>query len=556
MGNTQARPPPGAPVDLRHFELLQYIGKGAFGKVRVVKRKDTNKIYAMKYIDKVECVKMRAVHNIFRERRILEEIDHPFVVNLRYAFQDDSWLFMITDLMAGGDMRFHIDQRHGFPHESVRIMAAELVCALEYLHKRNIVHRDVKPDNILFDEKGHVHLTDFNIAVHYNRKNKLTSESGTLNYMAPEVFTKVGYSWPIDWWGLGIVIFEALYGRRPFRSGEDDNVVKDNICHQELEFPDRNLLDAKPVELPLEVEDFIRRLVERDVRKRIGCGIMGVEEIEAHPWFRGINWQTVEKLELQPVFVPDATRGNYDPLLDLEEMFADTEPLAYKSRQKKAPKAKSQDLAVVDADTPTAGKEVRDERCLTSPIEHSDENSPSAPNQPERTPEEIMQRELDYLDEHFKHFDYSVYESYRGFVDERTMSVSEQVPEWVKNLDEAGTSPVSIPAPLPERTSMASSILESPIGTPPAELSRMGSLVMKTVWEPPRAPPPPEEFVGNEGLFDPEKSTGDLSFPRASAAPKSAGPAVFDSTAPGCHGQQDYDLATMHKEARQSVATL
>ncbi|KAI8905694.1 kinase-like protein [Powellomyces hirtus] len=322
-------------IDLRHFELLRCVGKGAFGKVRIVEKKDTKQLYALKYINKMQCIKMRAVPNIFRERAILEEIDHPFVVNLRFAFQDDENMFMVLDLMNGGDVRYHLDRLGGFSPDVVRFIAMELVCALSYLHKKHIVHRDLKPDNVLFDKDGHVHLTDFNIAVHYNIK-RLTSQSGTLSYMAPEVFTKTGYSWPIDWWSLGIFLYEALFGKRPFR-GQTDEELRDNICHQDLHVPIVNLVTNKPVALSSEGENLLRRLLERDVRKRIGCGTMGVEEIEAHPWFRGIDWDTVQRMKYQPTFVPDPNQANFDPTFDLEELLLDDNPLNYRPRKKKSP---------------------------------------------------------------------------------------------------------------------------------------------------------------------------------------------------------------------------
>ncbi|KAJ3068516.1 hypothetical protein HK102_007153, partial [Quaeritorhiza haematococci] len=126
--------------ELRHFNLLRCVGKGAFGKVRIVEKRDTKKLYALKYINKMQCLRMRATQNIFRERAILEEIDHPFIVNLRFAFQDDENMFFVLDLMMGGDLRFHLDRLGGFSEAQVRFMCAEVACALNYLHTHKIVH--------------------------------------------------------------------------------------------------------------------------------------------------------------------------------------------------------------------------------------------------------------------------------------------------------------------------------------------------------------------------------------------------------------------------------
>ncbi|KAJ3150276.1 hypothetical protein HDU86_006667 [Geranomyces michiganensis] len=482
MGNSLARDKTdySGDIDLRHFELLRCVGKGAFGKVRIVEKKDTNKLYALKYINKLQCIKMRAVPNIFRERAILEEIDHPFVVNLRFAFQDDENMFMVLDLMNGGDMRYHLDRLGGFPQAVVRFIAMELICALSYLHKKQVVHRDLKPDNVLFDQYGHVSLTDFNIAVHYNLK-RLTSQSGTLSYMAPEVFTKVGYSWPIDWWSLGVLLYEALFGKRPFR-GHTDEELKDNIMHQELHIPICNLVTNKPVPLDPEGENFLRRLLERDVRKRIGCGTMGVEEIEAHPWFNNIDWDAVPKRKYEPMFVPDPDAANFDPTFDLEELLLDDNPLNYRPRKKKTTKPEPQSNSAP----------MHTQRSQPVSQIGGSPNS-GAPTEQKRklTPKERLQLDLDYIDAHFKLFDSTVFERYDGFVDPKTMTVSDEVPSWVRDVsqiqleDRASKNHETFLQNLPP------SLLGSPTATPPSR-SRMAS----QEWKPP-PPPAAERFRNN-----------------------------------------------------------
>ena len=134
--------------------------------------------------------------------------------NLRYAFQDDEYLFMVLDMMLGGDLRYHLDKMKHFTEPMLQLMVAEISLALDYLHSRNIVHRDLKPDNILLDVKGHCHLTDFNLAVRFRPNQRLTASAGTRPYMAPEIFyDETGYSTPIDWWSLGVVTFELAYGK-------------------------------------------------------------------------------------------------------------------------------------------------------------------------------------------------------------------------------------------------------------------------------------------------------------------------------------------------------
>ncbi|KAI0924059.1 hypothetical protein AcV5_009419 [Taiwanofungus camphoratus] len=240
MGAVCCRPQPidfDGDVNLFHFVLLRCVGKGAFGKVRVVQHKQSRDLYALKYINKAKCVKMKAVANVIQERRLLEEIDHPFVVNLRYAFQDDENCFFVLDLMLGGDLRFHLERLGSLSESAVRFYVAELSSALAYLHDHRIIHRDIKPDNILLDDQGHAHLTDFNIAVHYSERRPLTGVAGSMAYMAPEILTKRGYTYTIDWWSLGVCAYELIFGRRPFR-GKTNSDLTHSISKDSLRFPE------------------------------------------------------------------------------------------------------------------------------------------------------------------------------------------------------------------------------------------------------------------------------------------------------------------------------
>ncbi|KAF9342271.1 hypothetical protein BGX26_007927, partial [Mortierella sp. AD094] len=206
--------------------------------VRMVEKRETGKVYALKYISKSQVIKMDAVRNILRERQILETLDHAFVVNMRFAFQDDEYMYMCMDLMMGGDLRFHLNRRQ-FDEDVVRFWIAELCCAITHLHSLGIVHRDIKPDNVLLDEKGHAHLTDFNIGCKLSpQKPLLTSQSGTVAYMAPEVFTGQGYGVTVDWWAVGVLFYECIYNKRPFQT-ESINDLKKAIPTSTIEFPEK-----------------------------------------------------------------------------------------------------------------------------------------------------------------------------------------------------------------------------------------------------------------------------------------------------------------------------
>ncbi|KAI9461434.1 kinase-like domain-containing protein [Boletus coccyginus] len=331
MGALCCRPTPvdfEGDVNLFHFVLLRCVGKGAFGKVRMVQHKQTRELYALKYINKSKCVKMKAVANIVQERRLLEEIDHPFVVNLRYAFQDDENCFFVLDLMLGGDLRFHIDRLGTLPEDTVRFYVAELSSALAFLHENHIMHRDIKPDNILLDERGHAHLTDFNIAVHYSDRRLLTGVAGSMAYMAPEILTKRGYTYTIDWWSLGVCSYELLFGRRPFR-GKTNSDLTHAISKDSLRFPED--AEKKCSRTGMQV---LRGFLERDPAKRLAFKSgEALGDLRRHPWFQPIDWVALESKDLPPPFTPDSKKANFDASHELEELLLEDNPLKAKQRK-------------------------------------------------------------------------------------------------------------------------------------------------------------------------------------------------------------------------------
>ncbi|KAF9278802.1 hypothetical protein BGZ68_008340 [Mortierella alpina] len=318
-------------IELSHFHLLRSVGKGAFGKVRVVQHKKTKEIYALKYINKAKCIRMRAVENIIQERRLLEEVEFPLICNLRYAFQDDENLFMVLDLMLGGDLRFHLERAGAMREHVVKFYVAELALALNSLHARRIIHRDLKPDNVLLDEHGHAHLTDFNIAVYFNPSKPLSSIAGSMAYMAPEVLMRKGYLESVDWWSLGVVMFELLFGKRPFR-GKSNELLTNSILRDPLPFPDNvdDMVSAACL-------DVLSKLCERDISKRLGCTPDGIEAFKKHPWFHGIEWDKLITKEATPPFEPDSKRANFDATHELEELLMEDNPLKAKKRAQTTP---------------------------------------------------------------------------------------------------------------------------------------------------------------------------------------------------------------------------
>ncbi|KAM6475971.1 serine/threonine protein kinase [Trichoderma sp. SZMC 28011] len=325
MGNGQ-----GKPVDLtgetnlNHFRLLRVVGRGAFGKVRIVERKDTNLAFALKYIRKDEVVKSESVRNIIRERRMLEHVNHPFICNLRYSFQDIEYMYLVVDLMSGGDLRFHIS-RKTFTEEAVRFWIAELGCALRYVHSQNIIHRDVKPDNVLLDAEGHVHLTDFNVASDIVPGRIMTSKSGTLAYLAPEVYSGKGYDIRADWWSLGVLFYECIYNKRPFE-GNSENSLSQQVQFSQPKYP----VTQPPVSLTCLYA--IRAALEPNPNNRLGSTW---ESFIYNDFFKTINFDLLEQKRIEPIFVPSSDKTNFDATYDLEELLLEEAPLEARARRQK-----------------------------------------------------------------------------------------------------------------------------------------------------------------------------------------------------------------------------
>ncbi|KNE71863.1 AGC/YANK protein kinase [Allomyces macrogynus ATCC 38327] len=413
MGNQMSEPVDlNGPVELRHFQLGRVIGKGAFGKVRVVERKKDGhkKVYALKYINKEHVIKQRAYRNIIRERSLLEKVFHPFIVNLCYAFQDDEYLFMVFDLMMGGDLRFHLTKLTHFPEPMVAFYAAEVSSALIYLQSRNVIHRDIKPDNLLLDERGHVHITDFNCACYLEDGKAIVSETGTQGYMAPEVFTNTGYRESVDWWSLGVTLYELLHGERPFNASTVDELIR--------------LVSYEPIEWNCECSpemlNFVLSLLDRTVSRRLGCGPRGVLDVRHHDLFMhyGYDWDKLVNKEIQPPFVPDSAAINFDARYELEELLLEEETLRPKSRKRTSGVATDSNMingVYVD---------------------------PSHP----------MARELRILADEFHSFDYQIYERYTGITDPTKQSVGDP-PSWVRCVDP--------PKPLSPSTAPTSPSLDS-----------------------------------------------------------------------------------------------
>uniref|UniRef100_A0A1A8HVE9 Serine/threonine kinase 32A n=1 Tax=Nothobranchius kuhntae TaxID=321403 RepID=A0A1A8HVE9_NOTKU len=322
-------------VNFDHFQILRAIGKGSFGKVCIVQKKDTKKMYAMKYMNKLKCVERNEVRNVLKEMQIMQNLEHPFLVNFWYSFQDEEDMFMVVDLLLGGDLRYHLQQNVHFTESTVKLYICELALALGYLRCKHIIHRDIKPDNILLDEHGHVHLTDFNIAAIVKEDLKATSIAGTKPYMAPELFqtfegSHPGYSFSVDWWSLGITAYELLRGQRPY-------VMRSNTPSNEILQMFHKIHPTYPAAWSLEMKSLLRKLLSIDVQKRISC----LAELQDLDYMSDVNWDAVLSKQLSPGFIPNRRRLNCDPTFELEEMILESKPL-HKKKKRLARKTREQ----------------------------------------------------------------------------------------------------------------------------------------------------------------------------------------------------------------------
>nr|AML78050.1 putative LOV domain-containing protein [Cephalotaxus harringtonia] len=309
----------GEKIVLKHFKPIRPLGCGDTGSVHLVELRGTGELYAMKAMDKMVMLNRNKVHRACMERQIIDMMDHPFLPTLYASFQTKTHVCLITDFAPGGELFWLLDRQptKAIREDAARFYAAEVVIALEYLHCQGVVYRDLKPENVLIQGDGHVLLTDFDLSFltpcqpklikHTRiprRKGKVKNEPppvfvaeptiasnsflGTEEYIAPEIITGAGHSSAVDWWALGILLYEMLYGRTPFR-GKNRQKTFANILHKDLTFP-------SSIPASLTVRQLIHGLLHRDPANRLGSS-KGATEIKKHPFFHGINWALIRCME-------------------------------------------------------------------------------------------------------------------------------------------------------------------------------------------------------------------------------------------------------------------
>ncbi|KXX76698.1 Serine/threonine-protein kinase SCH9 [Madurella mycetomatis] len=294
------------------FQILRLIGKGTFGQVYQVRKKDTKRIYAMKVLSKKVIVQKKEVAHTVGERNILVRTamsDSPFIVGLKFSFQTPSDLYLVTDYMSGGELFWHLQKDGKFEEKRAKFYIAELILAIQHLHENDIVYRDLKPENILLDANGHIALCDFGLSKANLTKNDTTNTfCGTTEYLAPEVLLdESGYTKMVDFWSLGVLVFEMCCGWSPFYA-EDTQQMYKNIAFGKVRFP-RDTLS-------LEGRNFVKGLLNRNPKHRLGA-TDDAEELKRHAFFADIDWDALSKKLITPPFKPqlknDTDVSYFDP---------------------------------------------------------------------------------------------------------------------------------------------------------------------------------------------------------------------------------------------------
>ncbi|KAM9256395.1 protein kinase C zeta type isoform 2-T3 [Cariama cristata] len=294
-------------LGLQDFDLIRVIGRGSYAKVLLVRLKKNDQIYAMKVVKKELVHDDEDIDWVQTEKHVFEQASsNPFLVGLHSCFQTTSRLFLVIEYVNGGDLMFHMQRQRKLPEEHARFYAAEICIALNFLHERGIIYRDLKLDNVLLDAEGHIKLTDYGMCKEGLGPGDTTSTfCGTPNYIAPEILRGEEYGFSVDWWALGVLMFEMMAGRSPF------DIITDN--------PDMNTEDylfqvilEKPIRIPrflsVKASHVLKGFLNKDPKERLGCQPQtGFSDIKSHTFFRSIDWDLLEKKQATPPFQPQIT---------------------------------------------------------------------------------------------------------------------------------------------------------------------------------------------------------------------------------------------------------
>lgn len=297
-------------VNLEDFDIIKVIGRGTYGKVSLVRHKKSEKLYAMKSMSKRMLHESKNIENVLIEREVLIQNNHPFLVKAHYTFQTETKIFIILDYIPGGEIFSRIKDEGRFSVERAKLYAAEILLGIEHLHKHGLIYRDLKPENLMIDEDGHIKITDFG----FTKTNITTSGQttstfcGTPEYLAPEVLLQQPYTRSVDWWSFGVILYEMLSGLPPFFDPNPKKMII-GILYDKLLYPRH---------FDLTTVDLISKLMDRNSKDRLGSGNLDSEEIKSHPFFDDINWDDVLAKRTSPEWIPPIKNAEDTQCFDIE----------------------------------------------------------------------------------------------------------------------------------------------------------------------------------------------------------------------------------------------
>ena len=311
-------------MGLEDFELIKVIGRGSYAKVFLVEYRKTRKCYAMKVIKKSMVNDDEDIDWVQTEKHVFEQAtNHPFLVGLHSCFQTESRLFFVIEYLCGGDLMYHMQRKRKLPEDHARFYSAEIVLALDYLHSKGIIYRDLKLDNVLLDIEGHIKLTDYGMCKEGLKKGEQTSTfCGTPNYIAPEMLRGENYDFSIDWWALGVLCFEMMAGRSPFEINENPSENPDLNTEDHL----FQIILEKPIRIPrslsVKATSVLKGFLQKMPADRLGSAD-GLREIKQHLFFKTIDWQLLEQRLIQPPYKPQIQSER--DLTNIDELFTKEE---------------------------------------------------------------------------------------------------------------------------------------------------------------------------------------------------------------------------------------